>query len=322
MKKVFLLTTIILNISVCFLKAQNSDSTINTILDEYISSVNSTGAGILMGVIDNTTDKANIYSSGMINSDNDLRLVCPASKPAITYMILNKNIDINASIDKWFPVDSGYKNSNLISIKMLLSNTSGIKDYVELLDKDLKCTPMMTVETAYKNNNLAFYPGDSVLYSNTGFNIAGLILEKEEKTNVDNLIKECFGDIASSIRMDDGRGNYPKGYPAWPYDYSQAGFAGGLIGNIGDYLKMMSFISNQVEFKEMTNWVKKYNGIKYGLGLFGQENIIFYHGNSGVNFSFLIKINSKIIYLHTTNELDFARFQNYLNRLISLIVQE
>ncbi|MCK4662420.1 MAG: hypothetical protein KAT68_06120 [Bacteroidales bacterium] len=120
--------------------------------------------------------------------------------------------------------------------------------------------------------------------------------------------------------MDDGHGNYPKGYPLLPYHFSQLGFAGGLIGNIDDYLKMMSFISSQVEFKEMTNWVKEYNGIKYGLGLFGQENVVFYHGNSGANNSFLLKINSKIIYFHTTNEMDFQRFQGLINKLVPILI--
>ena len=321
MKKTILLTTITLIISVCFIKAQDFDSTINVVLNEYVSTSNSTEAGILVGIIDNTTDETRIFSRGMINKDNDLRLVCPASKPTISYIILHNKIDINSKIDKWFPVDSGYKKSDLISIKMLLSNTSGIKDYVGLLDNELECTPMMTVETAYKNNDLAFHPGDSILYSNTGFNIAGLILEIETKKDVNNLINEYFGEIAPSIRMDDGNGNYPKGYPAWPYHYSQSGFAGGLMGNAVDYLKMMSYITNQPEFDEMTNWVKEYKGIKYGLGLFGQEDIIMYHGNSGVNISFLVKINSKIIYFHTTNDLDFPRFQVYLERLIPLLMK-
>ncbi|MCK4662419.1 MAG: serine hydrolase [Bacteroidales bacterium] len=173
MKKVFLLTTIILSISVCFLKAQNPDSTINTILNEYILSVNSLDAGILVGIIDNSTEISKIYSCGMINKENDLSLVCPASKPAISYMILNKKIDINTTINKWFPTENGYTKSNLITIKMLLSNTSGIADYVGLFEKELKCNPLKTVETAYKNHELAFNPDDSILYSNTNFNIAG-----------------------------------------------------------------------------------------------------------------------------------------------------
>ncbi len=321
MKKTTFLSFLILIISICITNAQDIDSIINGTLKEYISASNSSDAGILVGIIDNNTEVSKIYSYGMINKENDLRLVCPASKPVISYMILNKKIDINATIDKWFPVEDGYAKSNLITIKMLLSNTSGIADYVGLFEKELKCTPLKTVETAYKNHELAFNPGDSILYSNTNFNIAGLILEEETGNSVNNLLNEYFKKIAPSIRIDDGHGNYPKGYPSWPYHFSQSGFAGGLIGNISDYLKMMSFISNQVEFEEMTNWVKEYNGIKYGLGLFAQENVIMYHGNSGANISFILKINSKIIYFHTTNEMDFQRFQVYIEKLIPLLMQ-
>ena len=321
MKKKTFLSFLILIISVCMINAQDIDSTINSILQDYISTSNSNDAGILVGIIDNGTEISKIYSSGRITRENDLRLVCPASKPVISYMILNEEIDINATIDKWFPVEDGYTKSDLITIKMLLSNTSGIADYVGLFEKELKCSPLKTIETAYKNHELAFNPGDSILYSNTNFNIAGLILEKETGKRLNDLLKEYFKEIAPSIRMDDGNGNYPKGYSSWPYHFSQSGFAGGLIGNINDYLKMISLISNQVEFEEMTNWVKEYNGTKYGLGLFGQENVVMYHGNSGANISFLLKINAKIIYFHTTNEMDFQRFQVYLEKLIPTLMQ-
>lgn len=321
MKKTTFLSVLLIIISVCMTNAQDIDSTINSILKEYISTSNSHEAGILVGIIDNTSEVSKIYSSGMISKENDLRLVCPASKPVISYIILNKGIDINATIDKWFPVENGYTNSNLITVKMLLSNTSGIVDYVGLLEKELIYTPMQTIETVYKNHELAFIPGDSILYSNTNFNIAGLILEKETGESISNLLNEYFKEIAPSIRMDDGHGNYPNGYPSWPYHFSQSGFAGGLIGTANDYLKTMSFISNQTEFAEMTNWVKEYNGIKYGLGLFGQENVVMYHGNSGANISFLLKINSKIIYFHTTNEKDFRRIQVYIEKLIPALMQ-
>ncbi len=122
--------------------------------------------------------------------------------------------------------------------------------------------------------------------------------------------------------MDNGKGNYPKGYiNPWPYHYSQSGFSGGLIGKIEDYLKMMDYISKQPEFKIMTDWVKDVNGMKWGLGIFGQGDMIMYQGNSGANFSFLIKINSKIIYIHTTNELDYNKFQECVNNLVPLLMQ-
>lgn len=304
-----------------FVNAQNSYNEINQILNEYIKSTDSENSGIIIGVIDFKTNQIFIDFQGEISKTNDLRLVCPASKPAISYMILKENININSTIDKWFPEERGYEKSNKITLKMLLSNTSGIPDYVGLIDSSVSCTPQYTIDVGYKNRKLIFEPRDSVLYSNTGFNMAGVILEKESSKSVNMLIDKYFKNIAPSIRMDDGKGNYPKGYPnLWPYHYSQSGFAGGLIGTIEDYLKMMSYIVQQAEYKIMTDWVIESNGTKWGLGFFGQNDIVMYHGNSGVNYSMLLIINSKIVYLHTTNELNYDKFQNLLNKTIPILI--
>jgi len=323
MKKSIILSFLIFLINCYSSKAQTPASTINLILNKYVATSGSASAGMIVGVIDCNTDKIKIFSNGAIDKSNDLRLVCPASKPAITYLMLKEGIDIQNKIDKWFPQSQGYQKSSQITIKMLLSNTSGIKDYVGVLvDKDRVCSPQFTVDIAYKNKNLAFEPGDSVLYSNTGFNAAGIILEKETNKTVNELLKEYFKDIASSIRMDDGKGNYPKGYiKPWPYHYSQTGFSGGLIGTMEDYLKMMAYITKQPEFKIMTSWVKEVNELKWGLGIFGQYNHVMYQGNSGANLSFFIKIDSKIIYVHTTNELDYNKFQGYVNDIIPVMMQ-
>ncbi len=313
-----ILLTILLIASYCISSAQ-VDSAINSILNQYVvSSENNDAAGMIAGVIDSNTGNVNIFYKGAINRDNDLRLVCPASKPAISYLILTNGIDIQSTIDKWFPTYNEYQKANEITINMLLSNTSGIRDYVDILnDKYLQCDAQYTVDLAYKSKTIAFNPGDSVLYSNTGFNAAGIILEKVTNKTVDDLLNQHFMGISPSIRMDDGKGNYPKGYiNPWPYHYSQSGFSGGLIGNIGDYLKMMDFIFKQPEFQIMTDWITEVDGISWGLGIFGQEDIIMYQGNSGANLSFLISINSKIIYVHTTNELDYNKFQGYINNLI------
>ena len=303
------------------LKAQ-ADS-LTKVLDQYISSSGNKDAGIMVGCINCSTGTINVVSKGAIDRNDDLRLVCPASKPVISYLILAKNININRKIDKWFPLNQGYQKSDRITIKMLLSNTSGIKDYVAMVkDMNQKANNQFTVDLAYKNKELAFNPGDSVLYSNTGFNAAGIILEKVSKKSIDDLLKEYFKNIAPSIRMDDGNGKYPRGYMnPWPYHYSLSGFSGGLIGRIEDYLRMMAFICKQPEFKTMTNWVKDSNGEKWGLGIFGIGDRIFYDGNSGANLSIFSKIGDRIIYIHSSNERDNNRFRFYVQKLIPLAMK-
>lgn len=314
--KVILILIAITNFAI----AQNENS-INSILEKYITKSPNENAGIIVGLIDKNTDSIYVFSKGAIKRENDLRLVCPASKPVISYLLLRNSININSTINTWFPLKQGYTKSNEITIKMLLSNTSGIKDYVGFIDKDKICNAEFTVDEFYKNKELAFHPGESILYSNTGLNAAGVILEKETNKTIDSLIFYNFNKIAPSIRMDDNNGNYPKGYiNPWPYHYSQSSFSGGVIGSIDDFLKLMNYLTKQPEFNIMTNWVKEKDGVKYGLGIFGQNNVVFYQGNSGANFSLLIMINSKIMYFHTTNELDYNNLQNYINKLIPLVM--
>ncbi|MFA5971969.1 MAG: serine hydrolase domain-containing protein [Lentimicrobiaceae bacterium] len=320
MKRQIILATFLISIFIGA-KAQ-TDAVIDSILNQYVLSSANKNAGILGGVIDCNTDVVKTFSNGAINKGNDLRLVCPGSKPAISYMILKNGLNIQSTIDKWFPLDQSYKMSDKITIKMLLSNTSGINDYVGLLFNCKQAgNAQLTIDTAYKNKELAFNPGDSVLYSNTGFNMAGIILEKETGKTVDELLSEQFKGISPSIRMDDGNGNYPKGYMPWPYHYSLSSYSGGMIGTIEDYLRMMAYISEQPEFRIMKDWVKVVNGWGHGLGIEGEGNKVIYPGNSGANLSWLIMVNSKIIYVHTANDLDNGKFQGFLDNVIPLLTK-
>ncbi len=312
------MTTLLISVFISA-KAQ-TDSLIDSLLNQYVLSSKNQDAGILAGVIDCNTGIVRTFSNGAIHKGNDLRLVCPGSKPAISYLILKNGLNIQSTIDKWFPPDQGYKMSDKITIKMLLSNTSGINDYVGLLFNCKQAgDAQLTIDTAYKNKELAFNPGEAVLYSNTGFNMAGIILEKETRKTVDELLSQRFKEISPSIRMDDGNGNYPEGYMPWPYHYSLSSYSGGMIGTIEDYLKMMAYISKQPEFKIMTDWVKVVNGWKHGLGIEGEGNKVIYPGNSGANMSWLLMVDSKIIYVHSANELDNEKFRRFLDNVIPLL---
>jgi hypothetical protein len=95
------------------LKGQGKPS-IFKILNEYVCSSGNRDAGIIAGCIDCKSGKIDIFSQGAIDKNNDLKLVCPASKPAITYLILKNNIDPERKIDQWFPLDQGYTKSDRI----------------------------------------------------------------------------------------------------------------------------------------------------------------------------------------------------------------
>lgn len=269
----------------------------------------SSNSGLLFGYSDN--GKINIWTVGAISKNDELRVACPTSKPIICYLILKSGIDINTPISKWFPEKDGFTSSNFITIKMLMLNSSGIKDYVRLIPNhpDSTITIEQTIALAYKNKKLLFKPGTSWEYSNTNFNLLGLILENELKKSYEKIVIENFHSVAPSLRMDNGNAKYPKGYMnPWPYHWSAPGFAGGLICTAEDAIKVFEYISKQKEFIEMS---KSYNcdgsttqTDRWGLGVYLDSNFnglgraIYYDGNMGACKMDIYILNNKVFYFY------------------------
>jgi hypothetical protein len=91
----------------------------------------SNNSGLLFGYCDNGSTI--IWTVGAIRKDDELRVACPTSKPILSYLILKMGIDLNTPISKWFPKKDGFTSSDSISVKMLMLNSSGIRDYVSLV---------------------------------------------------------------------------------------------------------------------------------------------------------------------------------------------
>ncbi len=81
-------------------------------------------------------------------------------------------IDLHTPIRKYLP-DFKYSWADTITVHQLLNNTSGL--YSESLDKPLK-----------------FKPGTAFSYSNIGFSVAGLVLEKQSGKSYETLITALF----------------------------------------------------------------------------------------------------------------------------------
>jgi hypothetical protein len=268
-----------------------------------------TNSGLLFGYC--AESKITIWTVGAINKTDELKVACPTSKPLISYLILKSGIDINTPISKWFPQKDGFTLSDSITVKMLLLNSSGIRDFVTLVPAhpDSVITITRTIDLAYLNKELLFKPGTGWEYSNTNFNLLGLILEKEINKSFENIILENFHSIAPSLRMDDGKANYPKGYMnPFPYHWSAPGYAGGLISTAEDAIKVFDYISKQKEFSVMS---KSYNldgsdaaSDRLGLGLYLNSNFnglgktIYYEGNMGVCKMNIYRIDNKIYYIY------------------------
>ena len=302
-------TALILFLTIALFGCKNSHD--DLILSEMNSFIKGDGnnSGLLFGCSDD--GRISIWTVGAISKDDELRVACPTSKPIISYLILKSGIDLNTPISKWFPEKDGFTMSDLITVKMLLLNSSGIQDFVRLVPNhpDSIVTVERTINVAYKNKELLFKPGTSWEYSNTNFNLLGLILEKESKKKFENLVLENFHSIAPSIRMDNGKAKYPKCYMnPWPYHWAAPGYAGGMVGTAEDAIKAFKFISKQKEFSIMS---KSYNldgsvaqNDKLGLGIYLDSNYgglgrtIYYDGIIGASKMNIYLINNKIYYVY------------------------
>ncbi len=313
------------------------DSTSDSIsaeLQRFLQRDSTRGCGVLFGKLKGIDCEPQIWSVGAIDQASDLRLGCPTAKPLLAYLTLKEGIPLDATIEQWFPERNGFAESHAITIRNLLSNMSGIQDYVPLvpMNPDSAISPQNSIDRAYRNQPLLFTPGEEFEYSNTNFNMIGLILESRTGKPLPQLFREDFSRYAPSLRLDDGKGNYPEGYARpWPYHWSDPGYAGGFIGTAADAMRVFCFITLQPQFKTMTTWLSPKGSEQgpptenlIGLGIFGKRNYaargeaVVYEGNMGPCQMILAKLGTSVLYIATAHNVAPADLSNLFQRLIGI----
>lgn len=118
---------------------------------------------------------------------------------------LDLNVPINRYLSGWLPKDQ----LNKITIQQLLTHTSGLGNYLdEKAYKRAASSGKLTAVNDYKaliyNTPLLFKPGTDYSYSNSGYMLLGVIVEKVSGMPFDQFVKE---NIFKPARMDN------SGYP-------------------------------------------------------------------------------------------------------------
>jgi CubicO group peptidase (beta-lactamase class C family) len=133
-----------------------------------------------------------------------------------------------------------------ITIEQLLDHTSGIPDISEMPDffpKLTKPTTTQEIIRRFVNKPLDFKPGTGWKYSNSGYILAGAIVEKVSKKTFGQALHD---DITGPLRLS--RTGYTNGYPPSgyargyakvgspvpPINGSQANAAGGVYSTVDD----------------------------------------------------------------------------------------
>lgn len=186
---------------------------------------------------------------------------------AILQLVVQGKISLNDSIQKYVP-DYPYKGYT-ITIENLLTQTSGIKDYMAIsnpADDRTNYTPKQGVDY-FKNKSLEFKPGSQFKYSNSNYYLLGYILEIiTGKSYADYLQQNIFNKAGlRNIYYIDTTKNIPnvsQGYSRFDGNLERATLqnvttiyaAGGIMSNADDLFKWhQALYNNKLVNRELLN---------------------------------------------------------------------
>lgn len=150
-------------------------------------------------------------------------------------------IGLDDTLDQWLPGE--FSDGGLITVRMLLNHTSGIHDHQstpELVDSILNTPERVWSQTEVldliASYPLDFTPGSSYSYSNAGYYILGVIIEKATGMTVQEALEDRIFRHAFIERTEvvDGKATAPA----------------------ADFY---SILLNQTELSNVTNWNLSWN---------------------------------------------------------------
>lgn len=156
-------------------------------------------------------------------------------------------LKLTDKLAQYFP---DFPRGNEVTIQHLLTHTSGIHSYTAKDDFVKRVEAPITSEELlnyFKNDPYDFNPGERYQYNNSGYFIAGLIVEKISGKTLGDFFKERFFDPlkmnntgihSSTLKLSNEARGYTKeagNYtPAVNWDMSWAGGAGALYSTVED----------------------------------------------------------------------------------------
>jgi CubicO group peptidase (beta-lactamase class C family) len=175
-----------------------------------------------------------------------------------------------------------------ITLHHLLTHTSGIRNYSDLYDKVnlyQEYTPE-EITVSFKDLPLDFSPGSQWNYSNSGYFLLGVVIEKASGERYETYIQRSIFQPLGMSESGYNRSttivkNRASGYTlnlaaqlinTFPRDVSQRYAAGGLYSTVGDLLKWdQALYTNQLVSTESLSAIfapsaSLPNGVGYGYG--------------------------------------------------------
>lgn len=248
---------------------------------------------------------------------------------AIMMLVEQEKVSLDDNLHKYIP--SFPTEGNEVTIKHLLTHTSGIANYTEdenIWKKELK-TPITLDEmiVRFAKHPMALKVGEANRYSNTAYVLLGKIIEIASGKTYAQFIEQ---DIFSALGMNDSRygglqiiPNRAQGYTASENGYMNAGHvdmmwphaAGSLLSTVDDLniwysaLRSGKLIS-KASYQQMVSPFKLNNGemsnYGFGLGLFELNKYAAIGHGGGIHgfVTHAFYIPSEDLYVAVLNNFD------------------
>ena len=246
------------------------------------------------GVVQITKGNDVIYQYANGDDDNGKPLTIDASMPigstskqfcAAAVMLLcdQKKLSVEDTLDRYFP---DYQYAKKMTIKDLLTMSSGIPNYLDIIDPSMvgknEAENIQTVKKVLFEEELRFEPGDDYSYSNSNFFLLADIVEQVSGVAYHEFLRK---NIFEPLEMTHtGFVEELTDAPAWAFAISQdelpnetltpglAKGAGDIVSNAADMDKWMHGLSggkviSEEAFRQMTENINPYSTEEYGYGL-------------------------------------------------------
>lgn len=243
---------------------------------------------------------------------------------AIMLLYEQKKLSLDDTLKKYFP---SYKYADKITVKNLLTMTSGIKNYVyrdsqtgDFVYLQSELEKKISKENSENKNKeiiinwilsqeLAFEPDSEFCYSDSNYYLLGKVIEKAsgqtyEKYVTENLLKP-LGLNGSGFTGSDKLSKSYQGTDACRYmTYLGVGYSSsGLISSISDLLKWTDgILSYQLLSEESVNEMFTPYKENFGYGVYVSDNRISAYGKTEKYSSMLsYTIDKSEIFISLTN---------------------
>jgi CubicO group peptidase (beta-lactamase class C family) len=258
-------------------KTQVPSASVGVVKDGRVVYVRAFGKARLSPPVDATPDMH--YAIGSISKQFTVA--------AVMMLVQDGKMSVDDPVSRWFPELTRAKE---ITVRNLMSHTSGYEDYAPqdyTIPAWTKPTTAQAIVHEWATKPLDFEPGTQYQYSNTNFNIVGLIVEKVSGQPFWSFLKSRVIDpvgLTHTIDLDTDHDKVePVGYfryalgPLRPALIEAPGwyFADGEIAMpVGDLLKWDISVMNESLLQhssyaamETPTKLKNERDISYGLGL-------------------------------------------------------